>query len=1806
MLSNREGSNRTYRISTNVDSGEGGDKFVNINLDRDSAIVEMLSLKIDTTNFYKLHTSNYGCIAGRVLANGGVGVPNVKVSVFIAADDSEDDPVLRELYPFANSFSRDGDNVKYNLLPDTQVTVCHTPIGRFPSKRMVLDDDRMNVVFDRYYRYTTRTNNSGDYMLFGIPVGEQIVHSDVDLSDIGFLSQKPRDMIYKGYDINQFENANKFKSDTNIENLVQVVTQDDPVTVYPFWGDESEDTIKITRNDININYKFEPTCVFLGSLITDEKSNGIGKNCIPTERMGKMDRLTTGSGTIEMIRKKPDGSVEEFSIMGNQLIDGNGTWCYQIPMNLDYYMTDEYGNLVPSDNNEKGIPTRARVRFRVSLNDFQSDYENNHLSKLLIPNNPKEYEDLDYHFGTMTMDSNDGSKSFRDLFWNNVYSVKSYIPRIQKGASQRNKKFSGIKQVNVNGSNNPIPYNNMRVNLTFMFVLQCAIIKMLIRITGFINNIKEEISSDKVCSVVGDGVCPDLENWYFAPSCNDDHLKTTLDVIEMDIDSKSIEENNRDIESKRNVCVTNKIDYLFQCIEVNLAMEYDVIQFDFYNDWMNGVVYIPRWFVNKKKKRSYLFGLIRIPAKTESCMESTFNMWRRYVQQCSLAYALDERTNTYTKVTTTNGCDSNLSKQKCHKGGGRDYISVFRNLGGGGLIHDEQTLSGQNVYYVRPAEWMEANAGSGYKRCVLFATDIILLGSLNEYDENGIPNAFKELSSSSFKMPPNLAATNMDSTGFMFGIGDNGARCTGTKYLNKPLEKIDQTFENYREWSKRTDYVDKIPDDINESPVTEMSGIDWGYYGPNQDGNDLEKLYFPGGHFLGISCLNSEVNIKSCVNLSRVCEIGTSMSQRQAIPDKKGDDDISYTHIIPTGLVNKYDITDSGFRKMFATMNANGLRTKVNMETGYKEYDFKVLLPTAFNGELEDKVSNDGYNSTVIREVTVGGVISNAYRSTIESTSYDYYRFRMGEPDEKEGYINKYMGRTGSSVYLPMYDNSYYFYFGLRDGETAIDRFFKDFYAPCRTNDEDTGFFTVETTDTEYCDTTGGTASVIINGVASPYTIELGDLYLKIEIDESQNVTINVSEEKKSGYLSYIVHNYARFTFTGLSEGTYELRMYSDEEGLVTYKFHIGKILPESITNLTIDGTDFVSGVTYYNYANQVYYDRPVSNLPNEGGYVDISNVITDKEVIGLVLFNSEYYVPFGFGNYDEKAIAQIFQKIGYGMSMDCIDDYGPEWDISGGSTRIPVWKGNDTYTLLAFTCCEGCTGLKFDKISYVIVDSVFVRMNTSLDLYFCDEDVSYQSLKRKYMSLNFTDEGWPYQVLSLTQKSSIHDSWCLKHALFYRYSMFDGQPYGDLNVHPFNGSTPYNEYIEGKAERYSGYGSQAFLFFGGNRDVPTVNVLEGKNVYDDPEENEDKKSYTLDIHRFYLPTHACTCYDESQNYFHELVPSDFDGYNLVFYFKGFHYPNFIPDALSMEFDIVSHTFHYSYSLTDSNGVVLSPTPIEIPSIYKPFYFNAVGRQIYRCDKSGNVLNPLESYRIHYDIVICNLIPYGDDKYGTITVNGNKIMENGVPIGINTPVVLSSDSSSGDYIFRVSGTIDMSGTDDPSIMMLDITVTEPSPPGYEGSAEIMTISETARASFPVKESEVSTKGTMYITLDDGGGRSKQEAAERYMWAELLDKYHWEDVDGAHYYNGMFGNSDLELHRATEEIEDALKSHRWTDFVDKIVELNDNDQYYHLIAMKDPWTPSGVPPERGEWEYVNEYVTPDTTTVGLARLYLIKS
>ena len=185
-------TSKSYRIRTKIGS-ENDSEYVTVNADlvQDYDTFEVLSVNIKNSDAYRLQNSNYGVVVGRVLANNGFGIPNAKISIFVKAD-AVNGTDIGYLYPFTSSVSKDRNGVRYNLLPNERIDGCHQVVGTFPSKRYALDNDVILEVFDDYYSFTTKTNNAGDYLICGVPVGAHTIHMDLDLSDCGILSQKPR------------------------------------------------------------------------------------------------------------------------------------------------------------------------------------------------------------------------------------------------------------------------------------------------------------------------------------------------------------------------------------------------------------------------------------------------------------------------------------------------------------------------------------------------------------------------------------------------------------------------------------------------------------------------------------------------------------------------------------------------------------------------------------------------------------------------------------------------------------------------------------------------------------------------------------------------------------------------------------------------------------------------------------------------------------------------------------------------------------------------------------------------------------------------------------------------------------------------------------------------------------------------------------------------------------------------------------------------------------------------------------------------------------------------------------------------------------------------------------------------------------------------------------------------------------------------------------------------------------------------------------------------------------------------------
>ena len=370
----------SYRIRTKP----GVDSSIKVLIDQEFEYLEILSLKILQSQIYTRQCSDYGVIVGRVSVNNGFGIPNAKVSVFIPLDSiDEDNPIISDIYPYKTLTDLNEDGYRYNLLPYKQQHSGHKPTGTFFTREDVLTNPTLIQVYDKYFKYTAVTNESGDYMIFGIPIGSQTVIVDIDLSDIGEFSLSPQDLVRMGIATEKQVSGTKFKSSTNLRELPQIVNINRTIEVEPLWGQPEICNLGITRTDFDLsgesNIDITPTSIFMGSLISSSDDAFLKRDCKALPKAGTLCDLVAGPGEIlairQTIQKDIDGRplLEQFDLeQGGQVIDDNGTWLIDLPMNLDYVVTNEFGEQVLSDDPEVGIPTKGKYRFKVKWNQSPS------------------------------------------------------------------------------------------------------------------------------------------------------------------------------------------------------------------------------------------------------------------------------------------------------------------------------------------------------------------------------------------------------------------------------------------------------------------------------------------------------------------------------------------------------------------------------------------------------------------------------------------------------------------------------------------------------------------------------------------------------------------------------------------------------------------------------------------------------------------------------------------------------------------------------------------------------------------------------------------------------------------------------------------------------------------------------------------------------------------------------------------------------------------------------------------------------------------------------------------------------------------------------------------------------------------------------------------------------------------------------------------------------------------------------------------------------------------------------------------
>jgi SprB repeat len=1119
----------------------GEDKHLKIKIDQDFDLLEVLSLKITQEEAYRRFCSDYGVLVGRVVVNNGFGIPNAKISVFIPISEEDKlDPFINSTYPYESVYGKDSNGVRYNLLGNffKDNNPCYIPVGTIGNKREILDCDTKLEVFEKYYKYTTTTNSSGDYMIFGIPVGEQTIHLDVDLSDIGYASQKPYELIAQGYNKKQFISNTQFKKSTNLDNLPQIKSRNSSTSIIPFWGDLDECEVGITRLDFDLNHTITPTAILMGSVIADVAKHGVNKNCRPKPNMGLMKTLKTGSGTIEIIRKNQDGSVEQYVPQGESSdINDDGVYCFQMPMNLEPVITDEFGNQVPSEDPSIGLPTKAKIRMRTKLNDSQTA-KKFRTATHLTPNRTN-----DYSFGQETPD-----EEFAELLSRKIYTTKQFIVRYQKGSAANKRSRTSIKAVDedLTSGVNPFPYNRIdpEVNPLFSFLclfvfifltlvtsLNGIIIPALNFVIGLLNSVLSIICvvlfyvvGIVIGSIIGvinllprinlpggnycdyclkKDSCNGLRCQCDEPilpyipcvvlSCNEQRYAPGCSPICKDgapfCDPNVVEglgyslgqgycaagkpEHYGPIVPSTTSCVSCAHDFTsascnnttndghnlanfygyYDCFQSQLAKALNLYKLDFYNDYINGVLYFYAFKIKtrtKKKKSIEVFCDYDCHDSVDS-FESDAEGPEHIKNDC----------------TTRN----NLLETCVDQGVGSLANNEISQSISEGLIKDYQ---GEKYY---PAY----NHGKNF---LMFASDILCLGSMLDCDIDGSRKIIDKLESTTYQIPV-------------------------------------------------------LSNETNEDGQLEETGAD-------------PLLY-------NIRCTAPQcyVTKRNCANIRKICEYGVGLDELRE--EYILDDDGNVVSTITTQPDCKIDICN-------------------NTEPGFDLENYDVRNEIAYVNGVSRTLSGD---------------------CTSIYTNYTGYLAQYLEADTSNEYFGDIRFLNNRKK------NSYYFYFGLYDGKTALDCVINNYFTPCyNLNTSKNIAINVNKVDNICFGQNNGKITIkIINGT-SPwvYTI-IGPSYITTQTFNTNGNLIELDN---------------------LLSGSYQITITDSLSNSSTYLININDPSPLNATPIIIDTTSplvnngSISLLTYNGNPPYTYTWTPTPPNNQNGSTItglsvgDYSVIITD------------------------------------------------------------------------------------------------------------------------------------------------------------------------------------------------------------------------------------------------------------------------------------------------------------------------------------------------------------------------------------------------------------------------------------------------------------------------------------------------------------------------------------------------------------------------------------------------------------------
>lgn len=349
------------------------DFYVNVKINRTHAHLDTLNIYNNLTNSIPTQDATTGVVFGRLVAlqnikdeeGNNIRIPlrNVPVGIFNPSED----------YPTSSSVSDNGDRIFLNIKESSDESEYFNIESFNLDKNELLRSGSEFVKIPEQYKYVTKTNEEGEFVIYDAPIGTQIVMFEVDLLKQGLT----RDEIA----LNFFPFPPD--EDSNIDQIPNFSFKQFPIDIVPAWG-----TIQTGYTELNVTvnmdlrkwttYFFPPVAVNPEKLETSVSRSAANTLKINVRNMAKdgypisQIKMTTIQNDLDRVLNQQLNWHQEFAEVRNKAeFYKFGTSILKLPANIydpNAFKTDRDGIPMSNNKNQKGVWISA-YQFKMYINE---------------------------------------------------------------------------------------------------------------------------------------------------------------------------------------------------------------------------------------------------------------------------------------------------------------------------------------------------------------------------------------------------------------------------------------------------------------------------------------------------------------------------------------------------------------------------------------------------------------------------------------------------------------------------------------------------------------------------------------------------------------------------------------------------------------------------------------------------------------------------------------------------------------------------------------------------------------------------------------------------------------------------------------------------------------------------------------------------------------------------------------------------------------------------------------------------------------------------------------------------------------------------------------------------------------------------------------------------------------------------------------------------------------------------------------------------------------------------------------------